>query len=221
MCRRRPSLSSPPRLSTLISIGLICITIFLLVPWQVGFLGCWIYQLYTCAAHPVYKAPEAVAIPLMPRTNEDSNDNHRSHSTSPIPSHLASIAVDTDVQNQREHLLLLMTWLLPLAAPVLAVWVRTLFSAGFTTPFDGDHNVLYVLPFLILVDSAWDRSWIWKWRPGSATVESGWRPKARWTLLPLVAAAFVWGPRYTYVVFEVASLVLGVGIVAPLLRRSG
>ena len=115
----------------------------------------------------------------------------------------------------------MMTWLLPLAAPVLAVWVRTLFTAGFTTPFDGDHNVLYVLPFVILVDSAWGRSWIWKWRLGVATVASGWGPKARWTMLLLAIVALVWGPRYTYVVFEVASLVLGIGVVAPLLRRSG
>lgn len=52
-----------------------------------------------------------------------------------------------------EYLLLLMTWLLPLAAPVLAVWVRTLATAGLTTPFDGDHNVAYVAPFVVLVES--------------------------------------------------------------------
>lgn len=59
---------------------------------------------------------------------------------------------DESHKNANEHLLLLMTWLLPLAAPVLAVWVRTLMTAGYTTPFDGDHNVLYVAPFLILVE---------------------------------------------------------------------
>ena len=45
-----------------------------------------------------------------------------------------------------------MTWLLPLVAPGLAVWVRTLATAGLTTPFDGDHNFMYVAPFLVLVE---------------------------------------------------------------------
>jgi hypothetical protein len=57
-------------------------------------------------------------------------------------------------RNHNMHLLLLMTWLLPLAAPVLAAWVRTLVTAGITTPFDGDHVFLNVAPFLILVDFA-------------------------------------------------------------------
>jgi glycosylphosphatidylinositol deacylase len=38
---------------------------------------------------------------------------------------------------------------------VLAVWVRTLSTAGYTTPFDGDHNFLYVAPWLLVADWAW------------------------------------------------------------------
>jgi GPI inositol-deacylase len=64
-----------------------------------------------------------------------------------------------DNVNHNLHFLLLMTWLLPLAAPVLAVWVRTLLTAGLTTPFDGDHNFLAVVPFLVLTDFA-------SWTPG-------------------------------------------------------
>ena len=195
------------------SIGLICVVIFLLVPWQVGFLGCWIYHLHTCASNPAYKAADAVAIPLVPRENGHVDDPS---SSSPPPQPVTT-TIDTDVQNQREHLLLLMTWLLPLAAPVLAVWVRTLFTAGFTTPFDGDHTFLSVLPFFILVDSSWNQTWMWGWRPG---VRVEWRLKARWTILLLAATAFVWGSRYTYTVFEAASVVLGLGVVVPLLRRS-
>jgi glycosylphosphatidylinositol deacylase len=45
-----------------------------------------------------------------------------------------------------------MTWLLPLVAPVFVVWVRTLQTAGYTTPFNGDHNVFKVAPVLWLVD---------------------------------------------------------------------
>jgi len=51
-------------------------------------------------------------------------------------------------------ILLLIFWLLPLVAPVLAVWVRTLATAGLTTPFDGDHDVLASASFLLFVDFA-------------------------------------------------------------------
>jgi glycosylphosphatidylinositol deacylase len=53
--------------------------------------------------------------------------------------------------------LLLLTWLLPLTAPVLAVWVRTLATAGpiaLDSIGTGDHNFLSVAPYLILVEYA-------------------------------------------------------------------
>lgn len=59
-----------------------------------------------------------------------------------------------DAHAQKAHILLLLFWLLPLVAPVLAVWVRTLATAGLTTPFDGDHDVLAVASFLVFVDFA-------------------------------------------------------------------
>lgn len=46
--------------------------------------------------------------------------------------------------------LFMMTWCLPVVAPVLAVWVRTLLTAGLTTPFDGDHFLLNSLSFVML-----------------------------------------------------------------------
>ena len=112
-----------------------------------------------------------------------------------------------------------MTWLLPLAAPVLAVWVRTLFTAGFTTPFNGDHNVLYVIPFLVLVDPLWGRSWMWNWQTGARNTSKAIQPKPRWTMLLLVAVTMLWGARYTYIVFDAASVVLGCSVVAWVLRR--
>lgn len=115
--------------------------------------------------------------------------------------------------NEREHLLLLMTWLLPLTAPVLAVWVRTLFTAGLTTPFDGDHNVLNVLPYLVLVDSSWGWSWVWKMDFRRVAL------KGRWTMLLLAAFAFFLGPRKTYVVYEIATLVLGAGVLSRFVQR--
>ena len=59
----------------------------------------------------------------------------------------------SDSRNQKMHILLLMTWCLPIVAPALAVWVRTLVTAGITTPFDGDHFVGNVLVFMVVVYS--------------------------------------------------------------------
>ena len=55
-----------------------------------------------------------------------------------------------DANNQKMHVLLMMSWCLPVVVPVLLVWVRTLATAGYTTPFDGDHFVGNVLGFMIL-----------------------------------------------------------------------
>ncbi|KAF8517867.1 PGAP1-like protein-domain-containing protein [Gautieria morchelliformis] len=65
-----------------------------------------------------------------------------------------ALSPEADAQAQKAHVLLLLFWLLPLVAPVLAVWVRTLATAGLTTPFDGDHDVFAVASFLFFVDFA-------------------------------------------------------------------
>lgn len=141
------------RRTTIISMGILFLSIFLLIPWQVAFLGAWMIHMYTCALSTVENVrprppSEETAIPLVPTNG--SVDDAFSHSN------LKQTSLREQINNDRHnwHLLLFMTWLLPLAAPVLAVWVRTLATAGYTTPFDGDHNFLIVAPFLILVDFA-------------------------------------------------------------------
>jgi glycosylphosphatidylinositol deacylase len=152
--------------TSVVSMGLVLLLIFLFVPWQVAYLGCWLIHLFTCStsAHSDSRSGPAPAhslfgIPLI-RVHDAGADNADDEGPSEItqdevlrgPSrHLTHAADD---RNNNMHLLLLMTWLLPLAAPVLAVWVRTLVTAGITTPFDGDHVFLNVAPFLILVDFA-------------------------------------------------------------------
>jgi glycosylphosphatidylinositol deacylase len=160
-----------------LSMLLIFALVLLVVPWQVAFLGCWAVHLYTCATSPP-PAPNQPAIPLDPldarpppgsallQSEPEDEDESGSELTGgphapPSRSRRSSSTRGARAANNAHanaHLLLLLTWLLPLAAPVLAVWVRTLLTAGWTTPFDGDHNVLYVAPFLVLVDYAgWAR----------------------------------------------------------------
>ena len=147
--------------STVISLMTICILIFIFVPWQVAYLGCWLLHLHTCAAsqRELTQWNRNVAVPLVqfsgPRESDEITDDRDSSEPQSSPLY----EVKRDNVNHNSHLLLLMTWLLPLTAPVLAVWVRTLLTAGLTTPFDGDHNFLGVLPFLVLTDFA-------SWTPG-------------------------------------------------------
>jgi glycosylphosphatidylinositol deacylase len=140
---------------------LVLLLIFLFVPWQVAFLGCWAIHLHTCATlwAKLIALELGVAIPLMDRARQEANNNPSTQlgSTARLvdqsPSTTNAQPLSLDGHHLNMHILLLMTWLLPFVAPVLAVWVRTLMTAGFTVPFDSDHNFLNVAPFLLLVDS--------------------------------------------------------------------
>lgn len=172
-------------------------------------MGCWLYHLYTCSVPRAVPLPQPTAIPLLRQPPSEAQEDDP-----PLPpSPNLTLTPSTTQINEREHLLLLMTWLLPLTAPVLVVWVRTLYTAGLTTPFDGDHNVLCVLPYLVLVDSSWGWNWTWKIDMGRVAL------KGRWTMLILAAMSFISGPRATYVVFEAATLVLGLGVLARFIQR--
>jgi len=125
---------------------LILLLVVVILPWQVAFLSCWVIHLVTCATS--YTTPAASGEAMTPP---------RSLS----PSHNSSSTPSQGSRHEADHVLLLLTWLLPLAAPVLAVWVRTLATAGpvaLDSIGTGDHNFLSVAPYLILVEYAsWTR----------------------------------------------------------------
>ncbi|KAJ7068697.1 PGAP1-like protein-domain-containing protein [Mycena amicta] len=201
--RRREDISV--HRSTVISMLLILLLIFLFVPWQVAFLGCWAIHLYNCAvsqAHVAHFAsiPDVVAIPLLRRDGEPESVT-RTPSRPPPP-------FVADNHNHSMHILLLMTWLLPLAASVLVVWLRTLAGAGLTTPFDGDHFVLSAAPFLVLVDFA---SWIGGPVFELQRFERG--VSVRWAFACVAAVAFLLGSRKAYLVFDVAKVAVGLVVV--------
>ncbi|EMD40411.1 hypothetical protein CERSUDRAFT_102812 [Gelatoporia subvermispora B] len=217
--RKSPDVSDHTSRSALLGFAFVVALIALVVPWQVAFLGAWVYHFWTCAAQSLvppalveHSVRTGVAIPLIPTSSQANDDDDprglrpRSRSSSlrspsPSPPHARPRDDPSNTFHQSAHLLLMLTWLLPLAAPVLAVWVRTLASAGLTAPFGGDHNVLCVAPALIVVE--------WAGR-GQGVLSR----QTRWPFLALAAVAFVVGPRRTYVVFEVASAVLGWIVVA-------
>ncbi|KAF5393191.1 hypothetical protein D9757_001207 [Collybiopsis confluens] len=198
------------RRSTLVSMAFVFALIFFFIPWQVAYLCCWFIHMQSCAADWFASSEEAVsiapvtAIPLLNRDEsstpiEDTRDIPRMPSAPPSAHRYLK-----SNRNHKAHLLLFMTWLLPLAAPVLVVWVRTLVTAGLTTPFDGDHFFLNVAPFLILVDFA-----SWTSRPLLLRKSGEWYFSTRWSLCLVAAIAFFDGPRRTYHIFDAARLAIG------------
>ncbi|KAF9236219.1 PGAP1-like protein-domain-containing protein [Melanogaster broomeanus] len=207
------------RRSTVVSMALVLLLIFLFVPWQVAFLGCWVIQLFNCAATsrpkpypgsvPTLASTPTESIPLRERIQDgDKADDEGELSVDdPTPSSLHARAETlkppfTTSEHQNMSILLLMTWLLPLAAPVLAVWVRTLQTAGYTAPFSGDHNVLKVAPVLWLVEYL-GRGRVLDTRTRRGTVS------ARWGFVVVAGVAFLGGGRRAYLVYDAANVQMG------------
>ncbi|CEL57936.1 hypothetical protein RSOLAG1IB_02681 [Rhizoctonia solani AG-1 IB] len=100
--------------------------VIVFIPYQVAYLVAFILHLWECSISRVHLA--------------------RQSPTKTARFHLLSS------YGQGSHLLLTMFWMLPLVAPVLIVWARTLVTAGLTTPFDGDHNILKVMFVVMSVE---------------------------------------------------------------------
>lgn len=57
-----------------------------------------------------------------------------------------------DFYNYTHSLLILMLWVLPINLPILVVWMRNL-AVHWLTPFSSHHNVLSIMPFIVLVET--------------------------------------------------------------------
>ncbi|KAI6040448.1 PGAP1-like protein-domain-containing protein [Pisolithus marmoratus] len=205
------------RRSTVFSMVLLLLFIFLFVPWQVAFLGCWIIQLLNCAAHPqdgctLGRTPIAVDTPVeaIPLRIQHEDGGPKEPAEDGVAELLSVIGASRASMSsarkstypyalhQNTHILLFLTWLLPLTAPVLAVWVRTLLTAGYTIPFNGDHNVIKVLPILWLVDYV---------GRGHVLDTRNWgRISPRWGFLTVGLVSFLVGGRWVYLVYDVANV---------------
>ena len=67
-----------------------------------------------------------------------------------------NITAPSDANSNYYHyahsILLLMLWILPINLPILAVWIRNL-AVHWLTPFSSHHNVLSIMPFILLVEN--------------------------------------------------------------------
>jgi glycosylphosphatidylinositol deacylase len=62
------------------------------------------------------------------------------------------MAAHSNFFNYAHSILTLMLWVLPINILVLAVWVHNL-TVHWLTPFSSHHNVLSIMPFLLLVET--------------------------------------------------------------------
>lgn len=114
---------------SLLHIAVVSTLIWIIIPYQVVFLICFIIHWITCWSS--YRKSDDC------KSSKEKNAN---------------------AFNQNAHVLMLLLWLLPIKAPSLAVWVRTIATARSISLFDSDHWPHPVLPFLILTEFANARS---------------------------------------------------------------
>ena len=146
-----------------VSMTLILTLVAFFIPHQVAFITAYFILLWACSTSPLPIQTLASDEPVALRTISSTS---APLSSSAIPITSTFSASQRSTQNINQHLLLLQMFLLPLEVPVLVVWIRTLATAGYTAPFDGDHNVFMIVFWLLLVEMCssgveWRRS---RWR---------------------------------------------------------
>ena len=100
--------------------------------------------------------------------------------------------------NYTHSILILMLWVLPINLPVLVVWIHNL-AVHWMTPFSSHHNVLSIMPFILLVE----------------TVSSGMMvpplQKFKWTtnllFFALAVYAAVYGMSFAYRLHYIANII--------------
>ncbi|KAF2742115.1 PGAP1-domain-containing protein [Sporormia fimetaria CBS 119925] len=93
--------------------------------------------------------------------------------------------------------LVLLIWILPINIPVLIVWVRNL-TVRWLTPFSSHHNILSILPLMVLVETQTTGRMV-----PPARLHLGFLTNA--LLFGFAAYAAVYGVSYAYVLHQLAN----------------
>ncbi|KAI9890221.1 MAG: GPI inositol deacylase [Vezdaea aestivalis] len=99
--------------------------------------------------------------------------------------------------NYAHSLLLLMLWILPINLPVLVVWIHNL-SVHWLTPFSSHHNVLSIMPFILLVEMLTAGRMVPRLGGGLRYVTST-------ALFAFAVYAAIYGVTYAYVLHHLAN----------------
>jgi glycosylphosphatidylinositol deacylase len=105
---------------------------------------------------------------------------------------------NSNFYNYSHSLLMLMIWILPINLPVLVVWVRNL-AVHWLTPFSSHHNILSIMPFILLVETLSTGRMVPR---ASARAALG----TNALLFSIAAYAAVYGVSYAYVMHHLANI---------------
>lgn len=108
-------------------------------------------------------------------------------------------AANSSFYNYAHSILILMLWILPINLPTLVVWIHNL-AVHWLTPFTSHHNVLSIMPFILLVETL---------TTGNMVPRVGSRLRyVTGVLLSTIAVyAAVYGVSYAYTLHYLANLV--------------
>ena len=200
-----------------ITICLVLSSAFVFVPWQAAYLWSWLALLYACGTRYVRRPFPGSTPSIAPSPRETSSPPAAVNSPQTKPNvHTEPRYWGIDIEHHNQHILLLMTWLLVLAAPVLTVWIRTLWIAGLTAPFETDYSMLKASPFVILAVFASRTEGSLYARHRSANPFSlvlclqnllfrfERLISVRWSFAVLAFVSFFIGPSRAYVIFDAA-----------------
>lgn len=108
--------------------------------------------------------------------------------------------VNYNFYNYVHSILILMLWILPINLPILAVWVRNL-AVHWLTPFSSHHNLLSIMPFIILVETLTTGKMV-------PRVTTRLRYVVTCLLLGLSIAAALYGVSYAYMIHHLVNVVV-------------
>ncbi|KAF2450192.1 GPI inositol-deacylase-like protein [Karstenula rhodostoma CBS 690.94] len=115
-----------------------------------------------------------------------------------------SLARDTrldtnfNFSNYTHSIFILMLWILPINLPVLVVWIRNL-TIHWLTPFSSHHNILSIMPFILLVETLSTGRMIPRVRSRLSLLTNA-------ILFSIAAYAAVYGVTYAYVLHHLANM---------------
>lgn len=108
---------------------------------------------------------------------------------------------NTNFFNYTHSILILMLWILPINLPTLVVWIHNL-AVHWLTPFSSHHNLLSVMPFILLVETLTSGRMI-------PRISSRLRFLTSFFLLCIAVMAAVYGMTYAYMLHHLVNFLAG------------
>ncbi|KAK3944793.1 GPI inositol-deacylase [Diplogelasinospora grovesii] len=108
-------------------------------------------------------------------------------------------AANSNFYNYVHSILVLMLWVLPINLPILVVWIHNL-AVHWLTPFSSHHNVLSIMPFIVLVETLTTGKMV-------PRVNSRLRHLTSVLLFGISIYAAVYGVSYAYMLHYLVNLV--------------